>query len=381
MLVALEAGQTVLMGVRSVLVVGAGIAGSTLAYWLGREGMEVTVVEQATGQRSSGSPVDVRGRALAVVDHMNLQAPLRQVATLATTLTVLDRHGRSIGSIPTQANPGNLEVPRSDLAAILTSAARDHAEFVYDDTVRALHDDGRGVEVSFERGAERRFDLVVGADGLHSRVRRLVFGPESRFSSHLGLYIATTTLDGPADDPTTVVMHNAAGRSVAIHPARGREIAAFIFRHPRLPEHHDQDHHRRQLIGDTYTGMGWRVPELLERLAYSDDLYVDAVSRIRLDTWTRGRVVVLGDAASCTSLLGEGSSMAIVGAATLAQALTAQPSDPTAALQRYERVHRPRVLRHQRGAATTSHVLVPATRAGVTARNMIVRIWSTRSAA
>jgi 2-polyprenyl-6-methoxyphenol hydroxylase-like FAD-dependent oxidoreductase len=370
------------MSVRSALVVGAGIAGSTLAYWLTRHGIETTVVERAESQRSSGSPVDVRGPALTVVEQMNLLAPLRAAATLATNLTVVDSQGRRIGWIPTQTGADGLEIPRSDLAAILASAGRDHAEFLYDDTVLTLRDDGHGVDVTFQRAAPRRFDLVVGADGLHSRVRRLTFGPESQFITHLGMYIATTTLEETTADPHTVLMHNQPGRAVAVHPARGREIAAFIFRHRPLPNISDRDpHHHKQLISTAYAGMGWRVPELLEQVRNSNDLYFDSVSRIRLDTWSHGRIVLVGDAASCVSLLGEGSSMAITGAATLAQALVTEPADPRTALGRYEHTHRKRLLRHQRGVAITAHLLVPATRPGTTARNTAFRLWPIIAAA
>lgn len=370
------------MSVRSVLVVGAGIAGSTLAYWLGRHGMDVTVVERTTGQRSSGSPVDVRGPALDVVERMNLLAPLREAATRATNLTVVDSHGRHLGWVPTQTSPDGLEIPRADLAAILAAETREHAEFRYDDTIRALHDDGYGVDVTFDRAAPRRFDLVVGADGLHSRVRRLTFGPEREFISHLGLYIATLKLDQAPADPHTVLMHNAPGQAVTIHPGTGREGAAFIFRHPRLPELTERDPERhKELIVSTYADTRWRVPELLNRVRDSEDLYFDSVSRIRLDTWTRGRTALVGDAASCVSLLGEGSSMAIAGAATLAQALAATPNDPTAALHRYEHAHRRRLRPRQRGATLTSHLLVPATQTGIRTRNTMFRAWSTLAAA
>jgi 2-polyprenyl-6-methoxyphenol hydroxylase-like FAD-dependent oxidoreductase len=380
--VAVLVGNNSPMSVRSALVVGAGIAGSTLAYWLTRYGIETTVVERAEGQRSSGSPVDVRGPALAVVKQMNLLAPLRAAATLATNLTVVDSRGRRIGWIPTQAGADGLEIPRSDLAAILASAGRDHAEFLYDDTVLALRDDGHGVDVTFQRAAPRRFDLVVGADGLHSRVRRLTFGPESQFITHLGMYIATTTLEETTADPHTVLMHNRPGRAVAVHPATGREIAAFIFRHQPLHNISDRDpNHHKQLISTAYAGMGWRVPELLEQVRNSNDLYFDSVSRVRLDTWSRGRIVLVGDAASCVSLLGEGSSMAITGAATLAQALVSEPADPVTALGRYEHTHRKRLLRRQRGVAITSHLLVPATRPGTTARNTAFRLWPIIAAA
>lgn len=372
----------VVVDVRNVLVVGAGLAGSTLAYWLARHGIETTVVEKSAGQRSSGSPVDVRGPALPVIEHMNLLAPLRAAATLASSLTVVDGSGRRKGWIPTQASANAVEIPRSDLAAILNRAASTYADVIYDESVLTLHDDGEGVDVTFERTAPRRFDLVVGADGLHSRVRRLTFGPESQFLTHLGLYIATTTLEQATTARHTVLMHNAPGRAIAIHPAGGREMAAFIFRHPPRPTIRDQDTHQdKQLVLDAYTGMEWRVPELLDRVRDSEDLYFDSVSRVRLDSWARGRTVLVGDAASCVSLLGEGSSMAIAGAATLAHELGAQPGGPATALNRYEYSHRKRLRRHQRGLALVSHLLVPATRAGITVRNIPFRLWPVLAAA
>jgi 2-polyprenyl-6-methoxyphenol hydroxylase-like FAD-dependent oxidoreductase len=174
----------------------------------------------------------------------------------------------------------------------------------------------------------------------------------------------------------------AASFTTPLHPATGREIAAFIFRHRPLHNISDRDpNHHKQLISTAYAGMGWRVPELLEQIRNSNDLYFDSVSRIRLDTWSHGRIVLVGDAASCVSLLGEGSSMAITGAATLAHALVTEPTDPRTALGRYEHTHRKRLLRHQRGVAITAHLLVPATRPGTTARNTAFRLWPIIAAA
>lgn len=368
-------GEYVRVSVRNVLVVGAGVAGSTLAHWLARWGIETTVVEKAGGQRSSGAPVDVRGPALPVVEQMHVLTSLREAATFADSLIVVDGRGRRIGSIPTQANTDAVEIPRGALTGILIRAASTHADFRYGDSVLSLHDDGQGVDVSFEHGASRRFDLVVGADGLHSRVRRLIFGPESQFLTHLGLSLATTALKADVEE-RSVVMHNAPGRAVALHPAAGREMAAFIFRSPVSSGMSDQCvDHAKQLVFDTYSGMGWRVPELLDRVRDSADLYFDSVSRVRLDSWSQGRVVLLGDAASGVSLLGDGSSMAIAGAAALARELGAQPNDPAEALVQYERAHRKRVLRRQRGVAFASRFLVPATRAGIIARNIPFRLW------
>lgn len=354
-----------------VLVVGAGIAGSTVAWWLARNGTDVTVVERAGSMRSSRSPVDVRGPATAVVEQMGLAPQVASAATQATVLNVVDRDGRRIGSVPVQSGEG-LELPREDLARILAGAAQDRAEFRYGDSVTDLADDGAGVDVAFEKGSPERYDVVVGADGLHSRVRRLAFGPEDRFVRHLGMYVATLDLDAPASDLSTVLLHGAPGRALAIHPTTGREGAAFMFRAPLDPTANPV-----ALLDRAYRGWGWRVPEVLERARTSDDLWFDAVSKVVLPRWSRGRTVLLGDAASCVSLFGEGSSLAIAGAAALATALAGAPVET--ALRTYEAEHRRRTAPKQRGVWLVSHLLVPATAPGLAMRNLAIRFGRPRT--
>lgn len=356
---------------KTVLIVGAGVAGSSAAYWLARLGMTVTVVERAGQDRSSGSPVDVRGAAYSVAERMGVLPALRSASTRVTGLSAVDRRGRRIGWAPMQLGNG-IEIPRSDLAAILADAGRDAAEYRYGDTVTSLHQGGAGVEVTFEHAGPQEFDLVVGADGLHSRVRELVFG--TGFIEHLGMYVATVDL-AEAADGDTVLMYNEPGRLAAVHPATGRGIAAFIFRHPGLPDfdHRDSSAHK-DVVADTYADMGWRVPDLLRQMRAATDIYFDSVSRVRMDTWSCGRIGLLGDAASCVSLLGDGSSLAIAGAATLSQCVAASRDDPATALREYERRHRRLVMPRQRWMGPGSRMLVPATASGVLARNTALRV-------
>jgi 2-polyprenyl-6-methoxyphenol hydroxylase-like FAD-dependent oxidoreductase len=359
-----------------VLISGAGVAGTTLAFWLARHGFRPTVVERAQGLRSSGNPVDVRGAAMPVAEAMGIVPRLRAAATRATAMSVVDRSGRQVARIrmPGAAGAGpEVEIPRSDLAVILHEAARDDAEFRFDDTITALRPDGDGVEVTFDRAAPRRFDLVVGADGVHSRTRRLAFGPETDFVRHAGLYVATVSLGQPAAEPDLVLLYNTPGRLVSVHPGRGRALAAFIFRGPAMPglDYRDTARHKR-IVADAYAGAGWRVPQLLDRLRDADDVYFDAVSKVVLPTWTTGRVTLVGDAASCVSLLGDGSSLAMAGAHTLAEALAAGP-DHAEALRRYEARHRTRVEPRQRNIGRAAALLVPKTRLGLRARNLASR--------
>ncbi|MEV6800277.1 FAD-dependent monooxygenase [Micromonospora rifamycinica] len=367
---------------RTALISGAGVAGPTLAYWLARAGWRPTVVERASGLRSSGNPVDVRGAALPVVERMGVVDALRAAATHATGLRIVDsagRPGRPV-SMTTRRSPAGtpeIEVPRADLARILCGAARDDAEFIYDDTVTRLDQDPGGVDVTFAAGPARRFDLVVGADGLHSTVRRLAFGPERDIARHLGFYVATTPLGEPPEHPHHVLLHNTPGRLVAVHPVRGEAGVAFIFRHPAVPgfDHTDTGQHRRILTGAYAGERGWRVPELLDRARQAADLYFDAVTRVRLPSWSVGRVVLLGDAAASVSLFGDGSSLAIAGARTLAAALA--EGEPGPALRRYEAAHRRQTDARGRSAGLVATMLVPKSRPGIAVRNTLARLLPT----
>jgi 2-polyprenyl-6-methoxyphenol hydroxylase-like FAD-dependent oxidoreductase len=352
-----------------VLVSGAGIAGPALAHWLLRAGHRVALVENTPALRSGGNPVDVRGPALPVAEAMGLMPRLRDAATHATAMRVLDPSGRPIARLRMPASGGEVEIPRSDLAAILAATVGDDAEFLFDDTVTGLHQDAGGVDVTFARAAPRRFDLVAGADGLHSTVRRLAFGPESRFVRPIGLYVATMPLGGPADVPGEVLLYNTPGRLVSIHPSRGEAVVAFIFRGTGLDRHTPH-----AAITAAYRDAGWRVPELLDRLRATPAPYFDEVSRVTLPTWSNGRVVLLGDAASCVSLLGDGSTLAMTAAHTLATALNENPGDPARALRDYENRHRRLVTPKQRRVGRAAALLVPAGHLGLAARNLGARL-------
>lgn len=371
---------------KTVLISGAGIAGTTLAYWLARHGFRPTVVERAAGLRSSGNPVDVRGPAVTVADRMGVLPRLRQAGTQVTAMSFVNGAGRQVGRVNMRAlrrasGSQEVEVTRTDLAAILFEASQGSAEILFGDTITALRQDDDGVDVTFEKAAPRRFDLVVGADGLHSTTRRLAFGPDAEFVRHKGLYVATMQLSGPADNLSDVVLHNAPGRLASIHPVHGRALAAFIFRHPGVPgfNHRDLAQHKR-ILADTYAGDEWRVPELLAQVHTADDLWFDSVSQVRLDSWTNGRVALLGDAASSVSLFGDGSTLAMMGAHTMAEELAATPADPRSAFARYEARHRTLVDPRQGNVALAAALMVPATRAGVAARNLATRLWPTAAA-
>lgn len=370
--------ENVIMGQRTVLISGAGIASSTAAFWLARAGWEVTVVEKAGAARSSGNPVDVRGDAAAIAHAMGVWPALEDAATGTTRLRLVDAHGSTRATVNTRTSPADhdeVEVARSHLADALLSAAREHAEVVTGDSITRLTQGSAGVDVDFEGMPSRRYDLVFGADGLHSAVRRLAFGPESDFSRPFHMFVGTMRTSSDVAQRGEVVMFNQPGISLSVHAGGGSPLAAFIFRAKEPYDHRDPAAGTR-LIESSYARAGWIVPDILNEWRAADDVYFDSVTRIVMPQWTRGRVSLLGDAASCISLLGEGSSNAIVAAKTLADQLTAQPGDHETALAAYEHTHRKRLTRYLRGAGLGARFLVPATGPGLALRNTGLRISS-----
>lgn len=209
-------------------------------------------------------------------------------------LIFVDTAGQRRASLATRSQDRELEVPRADLSAALVDAARAEADFRFDDTIIGLHADGHEVDVTFERASPDRFDLVVGADGLHSKVRRIVFGPEADYVTHLGIYVATVRLEEPIEPADTVLMYNEAGAAAALHPGTDRPIAAFLFRSSAQVHPHDAAAARR-LMTAVYGDAGWRAPELLGDYLAATDTYFDSVSRVRLPSWSNGLITLLGD--------------------------------------------------------------------------------------
>ena len=362
---------------RRALVSGYGIAGAAITHWLTRAGWEVTVVERSDGIRSSGNPVDVRGEAVDALRAMGCYEELRARATGATRVDFLDRAGRRIGRLPIEPtdDSGAFEIARRHLAEGLAHVVAG-ARVVWGASIAGVQQDGRGVHATLSNGARLRSDLLVAADGLHSTVRGLVLAPEPAVVAPLGLWIATLPYPAGDADPRTVRVYNEPGRMASVHPAGGSPIAALMFRaRPSESRQLHDPEHQRTLIAHAFAGAGWLVPDILEHVERTADLYVDEVSRVRVRTWSKGRVVLLGDAASSVTIFGDGSSMAIVGARELASALD-RHADVRDACAAYEAAQRVRVEPRQRRVQLAAHFLVPASGPGLTARNGLLRARS-----
>jgi len=355
----------------NVLISGAGIAGCTLAYWLARGGHAVTVVERSGSLRSSGSPVDVRGPAADVAERMNIAAQLREARIRLAGMTFVDSSGHRIARVDIEQLrssivPKDIEIARGDLARILHAASAGDAEYVFGDSIKSLDQDETGVDVAFERSPPRRFDLVIGADGLHSIVRRLALGADSEFVRHAGLYAATVSLPATSDAGREMFMLNTPGKLAALHPCQGAPLAYFVFWHSEIPDfdYTDLEQHKR-ILEQNFADIGWRVPEFLAAALAATDMYFDSVARVDVPDWARGRIALLGDASSCVSLFGDGSTLAIAGAYELARAVNESPADPPGAFRRYQAVHGRLVASKQKNLSFMASRIVPKTEMGI----------------
>jgi 2-polyprenyl-6-methoxyphenol hydroxylase-like FAD-dependent oxidoreductase len=364
---------------RSVLISGASIAGPATAYWLDRYGFDVTLVERAGGIRSGGYPIDVRGTAIDVVERMGVLPTLRAAHIDTQRLTFVDADGQPIATLAPENLAGgvtdrHIELPRGELTSILYDLTRNgRIRYRFNDAIDALHDDGAGVEVRFRSGTAQRFDIVIGADGMHSGTRALAFGPETPFNRYLGFCFNLFSLPNDLGLSHEAVIYSEPGRAAGVYAVGdSRTLHGFLnfaADKPPFHAHPDADRQRRRTM-EIFSRGGWEVPRLIAALQRADDLFFDTVSQIHLPYWSAGRVALVGDAAYAPSFLsGQGTSLALVGAYVLAGELAAH-ADPADAFACYERVARPYIEANQALATRKGGtLLMPRTQEELDARN------------
>jgi 2-polyprenyl-6-methoxyphenol hydroxylase-like FAD-dependent oxidoreductase len=364
---------------RDVLISGAGVAGLALAYWLRRLGFTPVVVERASAPRDGGQAVDLRGAAIEVARRTGILDAARAARTGTRGMSYVNSAGKRLASIDGAfgvIDPADVEIVRGDLVSILYQAVRNDVEFIFDDSISSLTDAPDGVTVTFERSAPRTFHLVAGADGLHSRVRDLAFGPESSFVSQLGLYLSVFTIPNDLDLDHWQLIYVTPGQSVTVTSARGNREARATFFFASGPLEYDHRHRGQQqeLLAAAFAGAAWEVPRLLAAMPEAPDFYFDSASQVRMGSWSAGRVTLAGDAGYCPSpLSGQGSSLALVGAYVLACELRAADGDHRAAFARYQQRMQDFAERNQQIAIGNAKRFTPASRRQIWLQNQGIR--------
>lgn len=352
-----------------ILISGASIGGPALAFWLHRYGFEVTVVEKAHEVRRGGQAVDFKGPVhMTVLRKMGILDAVKAASVPSDNGALVNAKGRRIGTVPGAFAGGEINVPRGDLAHILYDLTADKCEYIFGDSITSLIETPDGVDVTFVNGEPRTFDIVLGADGMHSNTRRLAFGPESDYVTHLGHYYVLATIDAGTDD----VMYNEPGKMAALGGLKAP--AFFVFASELLPPARDNVDLQKQQVMDAYRGGKWRLPELMAKIPASSDFYMDSISRATLDHFSKGRVALVGDAAYGNALGGFGTGLAMVGAYVLAGELAAADGDYRQAFAAYEQKFRGYASISQK--VNAGRLLAPRTRLGIVARNALFTAMS-----
>lgn len=360
-------------------ICGAGIAGPTLAYWLHRSGHEPTLIERSPKFRAGGYIIDFWGVGYSVAERMGLIELIRRRGYQVQEVRLVKDDGATAGGFSADVfrrmtHDRFTSIPRGDLAAIIFEAVKDKVETLFDNTVTEIHDSGSEVEVRLEGGAGRRFDLLVGADGLHSRVRRLAWGEQERFERPLGYYVAAFETTGyPRRDENVYLSYAEPGRSISRFSMRDNRtlfLLVFAASHLQSPEPRDEAACKAALHS-VFGASSWETRDILKALDGAADVYFDRVSQIEVPDWSKGRLVLLGDAAACPSLLaGEGTGIAMTEAYVLAGELHRAGGDVAEAVTAYESRLRPFLLAKQKSARAFASSFAPKTAFGIWLRQV-----------
>jgi len=336
---------------KRVLISGASFAGLTLAYWLKRFGgdrLEITIVEVGKGLRRGGSPIDVRGEALNVVKEMGIYEKIKAMEFVHDTEIVNAKNEKLVNFSINEFDEyrGDIEINRGDLVDILYEIVpKNEVEFLFGNSIETLTQSEDSVQVMFENGVKRNFDFVFGADGTHSVVRKSVFGDEKKFSKFFNVYFAFAEANhiqtGKAKD--TGIIYREVGKQAVLYQFQNSVNALLMFLSPKLNwDYRNQEQHK-QILKEAFGNVtNWKIPEMLDALLHSENLFFDEVCQIHMPTWTKGRVALVGDAAYAPSFFtGMGTTLAILGAKNLVDALLSSKGDYKAAFAKYNETYRP----------------------------------------
>jgi 2-polyprenyl-6-methoxyphenol hydroxylase-like FAD-dependent oxidoreductase len=371
------------MSNRTVLISGLGIAGPTLAYWLKAGGFEPTLIERAPQLRTGGYVIDFWGLGYDIAERMGLRSEIERVGYHVRDMRVVDDRGKRVSGFDVDVfreltNGRYVTLGRSELSRLLFEKASGTSEVMFDNEIVGLEDRGDGVSVQFKLGGARQFDLVVGADGLHSQVRKLAFGPQHQFEKNLGYAVAAFEVSSyqPRDEDV-YVMYSRPGRSLGRFTMReNRTLFLFVFAtgNGAVPDTLDA---QKELLLTLYGDDQWECRHILDALKDTQELYFDRVSQIQMPGWSRGRVALVGDAAFCVSLLaGQGSALAMTAAYVLAGELAKAGGCHDAAFREYEAFLRAYIGTKQAGAARFGGALAPKTQAGLWFRNQVMNAFA-----
>lgn len=365
-----------------IAICGAGVSGPALAHWLYRSGHDVTLIEKAARFRTGGYVIDFWGVGYTVAERMGILPEVLGAGYKFREVRFVDDKGCKAGGMTTDVfhrmtNGRFVSLPRGDLASAIYRTIETKVETVFADTIVDVEETPTSVNVAFESGVQRSFDLLIGADGLHSQIRKLIFGDEQQYEKDLGYRVATFQTEGyrPRDE-LAYVTHAAPDRQIARIALRDDQTTfLFVFRSELMPGSEPRDiNGKREALRAAFTDCGWESSRILNEMETIDDIYFDRVSQIRMPRWSKGRVALIGDAAAAVSLLaGEGTGLGMTEAYVLAGKLRRSGGDHKAAFAAYEATLRSFIEGKQKAAESFATSFTPHTAFGIWFRNQATK--------
>jgi 2-polyprenyl-6-methoxyphenol hydroxylase-like FAD-dependent oxidoreductase len=357
---------------RKVLVSGASFAGLTMAYWLNKFGYKVTVVEIGNHLKMGGTPVDIKDETIDIVKRMGLFEQIKANRIGPEKWEFKNAEDISEHTVLLEKLPDNeFEIERDVLLAMLFDLVKNEVEFIFNNSITALNETENTIEVSFKDGSQQVYDLVFGCDGIHSTVRKIWFGDEMEYAHFLGQYFSIAIADKLLVEEGTYQMYAEPNKGVALYAYNNKTDIIFTFRpEAEIPyDFRDQEQHKK-IILEQFKGLSWRTAELLDELINSKSFYFDKFCQIKMPSWTKERVALVGDAGYCASpAAGMGGSLAIIGATALADTFEKHDGNFELAFEAYNKDLRPFIEKLQAGAVQTLDKLLPRNEEEVRYRN------------
>ncbi|MBI1341920.1 MAG: hypothetical protein GC171_03185 [Terrimonas sp.] len=372
------------MNNKNILISGAGIAGTTLAFWLKKFGFNPTIIELYPTLREGGYAIDFMGAGYDVAEKMGIIPALEKADLDISKLSFVDKNNREKGNmnyrkIKQLLNNRAFTLLRSDLAKVIYNSIDQETEIIFGNSITKIEQDENNVMVTFQNGLTRQFDLLVGADGLHSNVRNLIFGSEAQFEKYYGYYTASCTIDNFPFKDRAFSMYNVPNKQVALYSfTEKKTFTFFIFSaNEKLSYAYHDIEKQKQILKTEFMNIGWKCPEILSKIDSTKDFYFDAVSQIKMEKWSSNRVALVGDACDCPSLLsGKGSTLAMVGAYILAGELKQANGNYKIAFEQYQHIFKPFIDKKQKAAQSFAKSFVPKTNFGIWQRNFALKLMS-----
>jgi len=361
---------------KKVLISGASFAGLSTAYWMNRMGYKVTVVEIGNYLKMGGSPVNIEGNTVDIVKRMGI---FEQIKANRLNMEMWEfkneddvtKSARILKQPEEEPSDDEFEIERDLLLHILFDTVKNDVEFIFGDSITALNETSDGVWVSFKNGQQQVFDMVFGCDGIHSVVRKLWFGQETEYLHFLGAYFSITIVNKLLIKQKTMQMYNVPDKLMMLNAYNNKTDIVLSFRsETEIPYHYRDEKQQRKIISEQFAGQGWRTKELLEEVQASETFYFDKFCQVKMPSWTKGRVALIGDAGYCASpAAGKGGSLAIDGAAALADALQHHNGAFELAFRDYNKDFRPFITQVQADAKRMLESLILRTKEAIGKRN------------